>query len=409
MTKTSSSRHFDFIVIGAGLSGLAIAKRLSLENAKVLLVEGQDRVGGTNHPAMFGTQTAAAASINPTSEPASLMMNNGLRLLPDSADTRNALEFLSTLLHTNLSLSQVESSPLTYESGGLRPFVGFGDAAPPFLHQIAGFLNSSRIETQPQPWAWCQALNENAGYELMTKSFVTRFNITDDKIASVTLNGQKEYTADQYIFTGSATLVKALLPNELWTPKAKSKFSKLKLWTQVGLDFVHATPVYEGSNILLLDGTTQDDLGPCLGTFQNHVIAPTEGQSEPTTITTSQWMTFLEDDEAEDSEILGQSLKKIRRQIKRAFPAAFEDLIFERICISPSTSATLPTGSFLPEFENLHYGNGQLSVHQGVVGDLLQAQSVLRSLGFAANAPIAEPSQASEASEMTDENFEASL
>lgn len=377
MTKSSSAsaRHYDFIVIGAGLSGLAIARRLAMENAKVLVLEGQDNYGGTHHPIRNND----------------MVQTNGLRLLPEARETREALEFLAPLLGTNLSLSTVESSPLTYESGGLRPFVGFGDQAPPFLHQIAAYLTEYRVLSQPEPWDWCRLLAENGGFELLTKSYVTRFNLNEDKVSSITMNGQKEYTADQYIFTGSATLLKALLPSEVWTAKAKSKLSKLKLWTQVGLDFVHSKPIYEGSNLLLLDGTGKDDLGPCLGRFQIQ-----DG------ICSSQWMSFLEDDEAEDSEILGQALKKIRRQIKRAFPEAFDDLVFERICVFPSVSANLPTGSFLPKFENLHYGNGQLSPLQGLVGSLHQAQRILAQLGFSSN--LSEPVKSS-SSDDTEDDF----
>lgn len=355
MSKAASKSHFDFIVVGAGLAGLAIARRLSKESARVLVLEGQDSAGGT-HRAVdnFGLQ-----------------LNNGLRLLPDTADTRDSLAFLSDLLDTNISVTATESTPLTYEAGGLKPFLGFGDSAPAFLHQIASYLGESRLETQPESWSWTQLLMQDAKFEFMPKSYVTRFDIEGDKLQSVTVNGQKQFTADQFIFTGSLALLKVLIPESHWATKVKTKFTKLKLWTQVGLDLVHDKPVFEGSNILLLDGTGKDDLGPCLGHFTN------SGD-----VHASQWMSFLEDDEAEDSEILGTALKKIRRQIKRAFPEALEGLKFERVCVFPSTSASLPGTGFLPEFTNLHYGNGQLNPHQGLIGSLQQAQWVLRELGF---------------------------
>lgn len=371
MTKTSAaraahshnSRHFDFIVIGAGLSGLAVARRLSMENARVLLLEGQDNTGGTHRPV----------------ENLGRQMHNGLRLLPDSPESREALEFLSHLIPGNFEIATVEASALTYDGGQLKPFVGFGDHPPAFLHQIAGYLTEHRLVTQPAAWDWPALLTENAAYEIMTKSYVTRFNVKDGNVESVTVNGQKEYTADQYIFAGSTSLLKTLIPQEEWSTKLKAKFSKLKFWTQVGLDLHHDKEFFAGDNVLLLDGTTKDDLGPCLGITHTH-----------DDVTVSQWMSFLEDDEAEDSEILGQALKKIRRQIKRAFPEALENLKFERICVFPSMSATLPAPGFLPEFANLHYANGQLNPHQGLVGSLQQARAVLAQLGFH-EAPTSKP------------------
>ena len=38
--------HYDVIVIGAGMSGIACAKKLSENGKKVVILEAKDRIGG---------------------------------------------------------------------------------------------------------------------------------------------------------------------------------------------------------------------------------------------------------------------------------------------------------------------------------------------------------------------------
>ena len=132
-------------------------------------------------------------------------------------------------------------------------------------------------------------------------------------------------------------------------------------------------------NIHVLNGTTQDEFGPCVGAFQ----APAEVNGE--NLQYSQWLTFVEDEEAEDTEIIGFALKKIKRQIKRAYPDALENLKFERILVVPSYAGhgdlKLSANQSLAGVENFWVGSSQVHVQKNLLGALLQAELITSSLG----------------------------
>ncbi|MEZ0390744.1 MAG: NAD(P)-binding protein, partial [Pseudobdellovibrionaceae bacterium] len=110
-TSRKSNHIYDYAVIGSGLAGLTVANALSRMTSNVILIESADTFGGLNR----SIQTPFGA------------VNNGLRYLPDSELSQKAIAFLEMLLMTSLSPESFEAPPMTYEAGGLRPFVGFGN------------------------------------------------------------------------------------------------------------------------------------------------------------------------------------------------------------------------------------------------------------------------------------------
>ncbi len=51
-----------------------------------------------------------------------------------------------------------EEAPVTYESGGLKTFLGFGDTPPAFYEELAYFTSSKRIDLAVEPYQWTQLL-----------------------------------------------------------------------------------------------------------------------------------------------------------------------------------------------------------------------------------------------------------
>jgi len=99
----------------------------------------------------------------------------------------------------------------------------------------------------------------------------------------------------------------------------------------------------------------------------------------------SQWISFVDDQDAEESESIAISLKKMKRQIKRAYPEAFEQIKQERILIVPSISGDgdlkLNSNQSLPAYPNFWVCNGTVHQQKNLLGTLLQAELVCNALG----------------------------
>ncbi|MNL37439.1 hypothetical protein D3C87_1595840 [compost metagenome] len=138
----------------------------------------------------------------------------------------------------------------------------------------------------------------------------------------------------------------------------------------------------------VLNGTTQDEIGPCVGKFMPAV------EVEGEVLQASQWMTFIEQEVTEDSEVVGMTLKKIKRQIKRAYPDALDNIKLERIFVAPIIAGNgdlkLNANLTIPSLENLWISSATMNNQKNLVGSLLQSQMVLASLGFNTSAVSAE-------------------
>lgn len=363
-TGNKKSNHvYDYAIIGSGLSGLAIANAISRVTPNLVLIESGDTYGGINR----SIQT-------PFGE-----MNNGLRFLPDTELSHKAIAFLEMLLMTSLNPTSVEEPSITYEAGGTKPFVGFGENPPPFYEELAYFTNPRSLKLTLEPHEWSQLLFNNCQGDFLPRSYVTKFHAENGRVTQVVVNGQKNILAQNFIYCGPVKQLKTLLPEGTLNHKALHKLAKNQYWTAVGIDLLHGSPVTESSAIHVLNGTTQDEFGPCLGVF--HPAAEINNEK----LQYSQWLTFVDDEESEDSEVVGAALKKIKRQIKRAYPEALNQLKFERILMVPSYAGNgdlkVSGNQSLPNLENLWIGSSAMNPQKNILGALLQAEMISSALG----------------------------
>lgn len=356
---------YDYIIIGSGLSGLTIAKKISQETDNILILEAQDVTGGSNRPVILNNSTIC----------------NGLRFFPSTEISQKALSFLEELMGQSISNSVIQNSIETYEASGFKKFVGFGEKSPEFYEQLSYFLASEELTLALKPHEWTHELAENLQDKIQKKSIVTRFGFEGldsekPKLSHVIVNGSKHLYAHNFIFAGSVKDLMQLVPDDILNVRAKAKLKKSKAWQGVCLDLFHTTAETK-SNLFLLDGTTDDDIGPCIGRFLP-TVSGVEGQI-------SQWMSFIDSEAAEDTENIGHVLKKMKRQIKRAFPELADSIKKERIFVTPVLSGAdlkLNANGTLPKVQNLWIASSQMSPYQNLLGSLMQAQFILSSLGF---------------------------
>lgn len=355
---------YDYAIIGSGLTGLSIAAALSRETKNIALIEAADVPCGVNKKVNFPTGP----------------MNNGLRVVPDSVLAEKAMRFLSNLIDVNVAADATEEAPITYEGGQFKPFLGFGDTPPAFYEEFSYFTSNKRLELAIEPYEWTQMLFEKFKGDFMPRSYVTKFHQDGERITHVTINGAKTLHAQNFIFAGTVKDLGLLLPEDAISSRARAKLSKNTYWTALCLDICHSKAVTESTATHVLNGTTQDEIGPCVGKFH----APVQMENE--TLQASQWMTFIEQEVTEDSEVVGMALKKIKRQIKRAYPEALDNLKLERIFVAPiiagSGDLKLSANMTIPNLENLWIASATVNEQKNLVGALLQAEMVVASLGF---------------------------
>jgi hypothetical protein len=352
---------YDYVIVGAGLSGLLVTKALQGLSEKILLLDGADGVGGINHA-----------------------QETGLRFLPHSEASLSAVHFLNSLLANPLPLQLREVTPQTFESGSLRPFVGFGENPPAFYEELQYFLASQQALVGSGPEEWCKALAAEIDLEKVFKprSLVTKFIVENELITGVLVNGQKTILAHNVIYCGPVRDLFVLLPEEALSTRARLKLNKGKYWTALGLDIVHNGKISENYFTHLLNGTTDDELGPSVGQFKCF--------DESTNTQVSQWVTFIDNEDAEESENIGLALKKIKRQIKRAYPTAVEkeNIKLERILVAPGVGGNgelkLSANQSLPNLPNLFIAHGVMNSQKNLLGTLAQAQLIAAALGYKA-------------------------
>ncbi len=359
---------YDYIIIGSGLTGLTIASKISQETKNILILESETQIGGANRSASLQNQT----------------IENGLRFYPSTDLANNTILQLEDFLNIKLIKSIKENHPETYEASGFKPFVGFGDRSPEFYDQLSYFLNAKETELTLPVHQIINLIKDKFLGEVQLRSYVTKFNFADDKLTHVTVNGTKQIYANNFVFTGNVRDLTLLMPDEFLGARAKAKLKKDTAWLGLCLDLFHDMPpelnTIEKNNLFILNGTTDDDIGPCVGRFNPKINDPTNTQKQ-----ISQWMAFVDIDTAEETENIAEVLKKMKRQIKRAFPEMVDHIKAERLFISSPLSCgeiKLNSNGTLNKVDNLWIASPQVSQHPNLLGSVLQSQMTLAALGF---------------------------
>lgn len=366
---------YDYIIIGSGLTGQTIATQLSQETQNVLLIEAEALNGGSNRAAVLGETT----------------LDSGIRFLPANDLSIKAIQKLENILGLKLIKSEKDNHPQTYDSNGLKPFVGFGDKSPAFYDQFSYFLAPKELELNLPIHRIVELLKNKFQGEMLMRAHVTQFGFAeleegskaDPQLTHVVVNGSKSYYANNFIFAGPVRDLALVLPDEILNIRAKAKLKKDSYWMALCLDLFHQDLTLEQDGLFVLDGTTDDGVGPCVGRFLPGT--PAEVSSTQKAQQISQWISFIDMTTAEETENVGEVLKKMKRQIKRAFPEMSEAIKAERIFMSPPLSGgelKINSNGTLHKVKNLWIASASMNQYPNLLGSLLQSQMTLAALGF---------------------------
>jgi hypothetical protein len=359
--KTPKAQEFDTLVIGAGLSGLIVANALDATGRNVALVEAADHIGGASR--MGSTQAGS--------------IDHGLKLIPESQAAHEAIDWLETVLGEKVDRSIVEAAPVNYDDGKFKPYVGFGDTVVTTSSEVEAYAINRRLLLSSTPKDWVVKLGELFSGTLLTQSQVTKMAIEDGFVIESLLNGAKRISAREVVFAGAPNTLIPVLPEGALAPRIRQKLLRGDFWTSVNLDLVHPSPVTDSHSVHVLKGANEE---PTVGVF--HEPRRTE---DGRLLQVSQWFTLIPRDQIDEEELVAGALKQIKRQIKRAYEAALEGLVQERILVSSASHGSLK-GAFdapgrLPKIANLWLTSSFFSEERNTLGTLIQTRNVIEDIG----------------------------
>jgi hypothetical protein len=346
--------EFDAIVVGSNLGGLVVAAGLS-QNSKVALIDKNELPGG------------------------GFSRINQFHTIPFNSETERTLDFLELLVGHQIRREKIEQHPVTFEQG-IKPFVGFGENAPVCVDELHYYLSPERIYLHEAPQEWIHVLFEKFRGEFINLSEVTKIIIEENKCKGVIINGQKQLVAKKVIFCGNPKELLEIIPNESLPPRFRQRVGKSLLWTSVLLQLVHGESVNDSPMIHMLGQKSETD-GFCIGQFFSPIKLEDGSVSQ-----TSQWLTFVSEVDADDEELLGQTVRRLKKLIQKAFPNAFNGLKYEKIMVNPQSHGkiglNLSADMGVEGLEGLHVVSPFPSELKNIAGSLDSAEQCLRGLGY---------------------------
>lgn len=356
MATATNSQLYDFIIIGGDLSGLLIAQALEFGGLKVGLIDENETMGGSFRPFDVNGQN----------------FESNLGIIKSSPEADLLLKWLEDQLKKPVIGSKLEISPLTFEGGTLKTFMGFGDRKFDSLEILNQYNQNCLIELKSQPDEWIKHLAETFIEERIPQSIVTKLNATNNSM-EVTINGARTLIAEKVIYTPVAKHLLALFPENQLSNRLRQRLAKSRLYTSVNLHCLHKESAFTASSALHFLYGAKDEFEPTLGRFFK---ARYEFSGQ-----TSVWMGLLNTDLAEDSEAIANLLREMKKQIKRAYPEFFENLSAEKIVVNESSHGVIDLGlkvpGIVPEQPNLFLANHTQTGLPPLLGSIMVARLAL--------------------------------
>ncbi|MES3039311.1 MAG: FAD-dependent oxidoreductase [Bdellovibrionota bacterium] len=354
---------YDYIVIGAGFTGLQIALQLKNEGAQIALLDNQEQPGGSHR-----------SGSGPLGS-----FDRGFRFYPASDIAEQVLHEIESTMGYSQIYSIKENSPITFSTNEFKDFLGFGEETPYAYDLMRPFLTDKRCELSKPFNEIIFDYQNKLGDVFHPRSMVTKINFESDAV-NVIVNGSKTFKARQVVYAAHIKDLLPLVPAEFLPSKFRQRLGKAHVVTAICLDLLHDQVVSERENLHVLQGNQKEELVPCFGLFQR----PFEKDGKMVQL--SQWMIFIPRNQSEEPEETVSLLKHLKRQIKRAYPNALDQVSAERIFVPEcmGLSETLKSQGELVkgQDERLWVASPELNNFPQLLGSTLQSRWILSHLGF---------------------------
>jgi hypothetical protein len=264
---------------------------------------------------------------------------------------------------------------LIFDEGKFRPFAGFGESNFASVPELACFNQTHEAWLEPSIEHIVRALIEQLPFTANPLSEVTDLKVVDGRVTEVVVNGDKALTAQRVVFTAHPGLLNKLISGESLSGKSRARLAKMVTWIAVILELEHATPLCEDPALRLFNHNAKE-------------FEPVVGRALGTK---SRWITLVPGERAEEHDFIGQCIRHIKRQLKRAWPEAMDTILQEKIYMEPNAfgQQQLKTKESLklPEISNLYLANHILAPEPGALGALWAAHELITSIFAGATSP----------------------
>lgn len=357
--KELTKNTYDFAIIGSNLQAYILAYQLSCHfHKKVALVEANDQLGREDGVEAVGDN----------------VLFSHFSRIPDQPLNRDLLQWLSEISGESTFNETAELTPLEINSGKLSPFVGFGDKKFLSLDILRNFTSSKNVQLDHPTSFWIEKFQSLFIGDTYTLAEVTKIETNENGFQYAVINGSKNLQADTFIYCLPPKSVKNLLNKEVLANKNLQKLLKMKSFSQANLLLKHPNDVQIEEHPLHILFGNKDDFEPVIGEFHR------DGNGDLFSL----WSSWTPTDFADDPEHLGGLVKHQKKQIKRAYPELFENVLAEKIVVSMDSEGQTPQNDWLSKpFANvpgLWLCHPQLTENTGFIAKVEVAKVVLDAL-----------------------------
>ncbi|MCJ8277960.1 MAG: hypothetical protein MJK18_14050 [Bdellovibrionales bacterium] len=299
------NKHYDHILVGYNLSSLTYAYRLHQKGENYCIID------------------SSYISLQPFKYIPSLESSVYSRVpfVPANEETPRS----SSLDDVLGSFESQEGTPLTFEKGDFKSFLGFGDTKINEIDAVTPYLATQNHTYPTQPEKIWQDWSEIIEANVFLDQQVTDLTWEDGNITELTLNGKTKLKGHQFTFFSHFPFLFEKVGQESKT--MASKVAKVSWWSSVSLIMHHLEEpeTFELNQMYLLKGSKEQ---PCLGQM-----------SRINDQLVSRWESFFPVELTRDSETTGTILKEIKKPLKRAFNNPSDKKFPEHIVIHDSVFA----------------------------------------------------------------------